>query len=680
MTQGSFRSIPGILGRESKNKAIAMLKTLRIYIPLLLFVILLLQVIFVVYFSARQANMDHELKVRETLVATLTRLQDSLEYLSRKDDMERIRHEIAALGSDPMLHHALLVNESNTIEASLRISDIGQPLAALSERQPMLQDGWLLPHIEKARQGRQGEIRMDEMRRVWFAAYPVVLGSRVGSVRPDRIGVLLVFRHIGQPQHWLHILRQQSMSPILLSMMLLTILIGVFVHYRITRRIDHLIHVTDDFARGNYQARFASERDDELGRLGAAFDNMVNEVSIVHEALQDQSRQIELLMDSTAEAIYGINTNGRCTFVNPACLRLLRYGHESELLGQDMHKLIHHSHADGSVYAVEDCAIFRAYRNDAGVHIDDEVFWCADGSHIPVEYWAHPILDEEKVVGAVVTFLDISERKRNEAELQLYREHLEQMVTLRTAELTAINKELESYSYSVSHDLRAPLRSIDGFSQIVLNDYADKLDETGKDCLQRVRRASQRMGELIDDMLNLSRVTRHKLKRSQVDLSAIAQNVAAKQQLEDPERAVDFAIQEGLLAMGDEQLLHILLENLIANAWKFTARSGQARIVFAAHVEQQESIYSVSDNGVGFDMRYVDKLFEPFQRLHTPDEFEGSGIGLATVARVIQRHGGRVWAESEENQGATIYFTLNVAAAAEPPEMPSAVPLRARGE
>jgi len=258
----------------------------------------------------------------------------------------------------------------------------------------------------------------------------------------------------------------------------------------------------------------------------------------------------------------------------------------------------------------------------------------------------------------LIILYDITERKRAEQELEQHRHHLQAMVAERTAALELANKELESFSYSVSHDLRAPLRSIDGFSHSLLEDYAEQLDDTGKDHLQRVRSNAQRMGRLIDAMLLLSRVMRHKIKRQDVDLSALAQSAIRKLQDYEPHRKVEVDIVPGLHGWGDAHLIEIVLDNLLGNAWKYTGKTDKGRIEFGSTNKNGEMIYHVRDNGVGFDMDYADKLFESFQRLHRADEFEGTGIGLATVARIIRRHNGQVWAESEVGQGATFYFTL----------------------
>ena len=245
-------------------------------------------------------------------------------------------------------------------------------------------------------------------------------------------------------------------------------------------------------------------------------------------------------------------------------------------------------------------------------------------------------------------------------------------------DLEATNRELEAFSYSVSHDLRAPLRSIDGFSQILLEDYSGELDEEGKDYLSRVRAASQRMGRLIDDLLGLSRVTRGAMSRERVNLSSLAQAVAGELREARPDRGVEFTVQKGLEVWGDPRLLRVALVNLMGNAWKFTEKEPEARIEFGQDEELSRKgrvpVYYVSDNGAGFEMAYADKLFGAFQRLHGAEEFEGTGIGLATVQRVVHRHGGRIWAEGEVGRGATFFFTLRPglklepAAMAKPPE------------
>ena len=227
-----------------------------------------------------------------------------------------------------------------------------------------------------------------------------------------------------------------------------------------------------------------------------------------------------------------------------------------------------------------------------------------------------------------------------------------------TMELELANKELEAFSYSVSNDLRAPLHRISGFAEILIEDYAEQLDLSAKQYLTRMRENVQRMSELIDDLLSLSQVTRSKIYRQSIDLSALAQTIATLLQQTQPERQVEFVIAAGIIINGDRRLLQIVLENLLANAWKFTGKRSQARIEVGVMQYEGQQVYFVRDNGVGFDMTYAERLFGAFQRLHSSNEFPGTGIGLATVGRIIHRHGGRVWANGAVGQGATFYFTV----------------------
>jgi PAS domain S-box-containing protein len=267
-------------------------------------------------------------------------------------------------------------------------------------------------------------------------------------------------------------------------------------------------------------------------------------------------------------------------------------------------------------------------------------------------------LDDGSVVwdGVIV---DVTAQKQAEQAIQQMNEQLERRVAERTAQLSAANRELESFAYSVSHDLRAPLRSIDGFSRILAEEYGHTLEPTAADYLTRVRNASQRMSKLIDDLLSLSRVTRSELKRVRTDLSAIAEAIVQELRAEAPERSVDVSIHPGMLCLADPSLIRIALYNLLGNAWKFTSKRASARIEFGALTQRSKTVYYVRDNGAGFDMAHAGKLFGAFQRLHSPREFEGTGVGLATVSRIIDRHGGTVWAESVLDKGATFYFTLS---------------------
>lgn len=243
-------------------------------------------------------------------------------------------------------------------------------------------------------------------------------------------------------------------------------------------------------------------------------------------------------------------------------------------------------------------------------------------------------------------------------ELHEHKEHLEDLISQRTEELQRLNKELETFSYSVSHDLRTPLRALDGFSQALMEDYENKLDETGNDYLCRIRGASQNMAKLIDDMLQLSRITRFELIKEPVDLTRVVNEVVQDHRLAEKDRSIQINIDSNMTCLADRNLIKIFMSNLIGNAWKYTSKKEHAEIYVGRKNIDGKTVFFVKDNGAGFDMQFVNKLFGVFQRLHTTEEFSGTGIGLATAQRIIHRHGGTIWAQAVVDKGATFYFKV----------------------
>lgn len=388
----------------------------------------------------------------------------------------------------------------------------------------------------------------------------------------------------------------------------------------------------------------------EEGALVIAAVRDVTHAKQAEKALRDRETRFRALLEAAPDAIVIADTHGRIELVNAQTERIFGFPRD-QLIGQPIERLVperfqarHVGHRQGYVEEPHVRAMGQGM---------DLYGRRADGSEFPVAISLSPVAlaDGALVIAAI---RDVSERRRIEGEVQ----DLNKRLVRDNAELAAVNRELESFSYSVSHDLRAPLRAIDGFSKALLEDCAEHLGDDGRDYLNRVRRAAQRMGILIDDLIKLSRVTRADTQIQEVDLSALAARVAQDLRSDAPERLADFAIEPGLVARGDARLLLIVLENLLGNAWKFTAGRTPARIEFGRCIQDGEEVYFVKDNGAGFDMAHADQLFRAFQRLHDAAEFPGTGIGLATVQRVIHKHGGRVWAQSETGRGATFYFTF----------------------
>ena len=355
--------------------------------------------------------------------------------------------------------------------------------------------------------------------------------------------------------------------------------------------------------------------------------------------------QLNRLFNTSIDMVCVAGFDGYLKRLNPAWEKVLGWKPE-DLMSKPFLDFVHLDDREPTIAAMSGLS------KGETVTVFENRYLCTDGSYRWISWNSVPIMDE-KLILAIAR--DVTDQKRMEEFLRETNKSLAHQAT----ELEAVNKELEAFSYSVSHDLRAPLRSADGFSLALLEDYEDKLDAQGKDYLTRVRTACQRMGLLIDDLLRLSRITRSEMKRENVDLSVMARAIAAELQKTQPERKAEFAIADGSTVEGDARLLRVAMDNLLGNAWKFTGRRKKALIEFGSQMMDGTKTYFVRDNGVGFNMAYADKLFVPFQRLHGTGEFPGTGIGLSIVQRVIRRHGGRIWAEAAVDAGATFYFTLS---------------------
>jgi PAS domain S-box-containing protein len=376
----------------------------------------------------------------------------------------------------------------------------------------------------------------------------------------------------------------------------------------------------------------------------------ITERKEAEEALSRSEERYRAVVEQSAEGLYLVDgVTRRILETNPALQNMLGYTAD-ELRGMGLHEIVAHARED-----VE--ANVERTLNEGTRFIRERGYRRKDGSVVEVEIAASAIdYGQKRVICAAIR--DITGRKQAERAIRRFNEELEDRVRRRTAQLRASNEELQALSSSVSHDLRAPLRAMTGFSRILLEDYGERLDEAGQDYLRRVQEAGERMSMMIDDLLDLSRLMRREMRLEEVDLSALARDVAEHLRRVDPQRRARFAVAEGISVSGDAELLRVVVENLLENAWKFTSKKTEALIEFGAVGEGGGPVYYVRDNGVGFDEAYADKLLAPFQRLHGEGEFEGTGLGLSTVARIVRRHGGSLWAEGEVGRGATFFFTL----------------------
>lgn len=465
---------------------------------------------------------------------------------------------------------------------------------------------------------------------------------------------------------------RRSLFVILLVCGILAVLIAIYIADSISRPITDLTLVARNISNGNLGLRAKTQGSGEIGILARAFNQMAEKLinknkelnknnqelvteiierKRVEKALIASEKKYRQLVELMQEGIWVTDSEAKTVYANPALCNMLGYRHQ-DLLGRSMYE-----------FMTEDSIIkYRKKSSEVSAEAYGEFDYelkCSNGNRMMATVLSAQITNEDGSSGGTIAgVMDVTERIRAKQQLQQQSDQLEKLVTSRTASLETAYKELESFSYSVSHDLRTPLRAIDGFSQLLKEDYKDVLDAEAMNYIDRVRLASQNMGQLIDDMLTLSRVTRQKLHSESVHLDMLAGNTILFLHQSEPDRDVVFNCASDMQAEGDERLLQILLDNLIGNAWKYTGNKDKARISLEKIHYHGETVYSVSDNGTGFDMRYRDKLFKAFQRLHS-NEFPGTGIGLATVQRIIDRHGGRVWAESTPGEGARFYFTLS---------------------
>jgi PAS domain S-box-containing protein len=366
----------------------------------------------------------------------------------------------------------------------------------------------------------------------------------------------------------------------------------------------------------------------------------------IEESLRTKTEELDSYFSNALDLFCIADTEGYFRKLNPEWEHVLGYT-MSELAGCRFLDFVHPDDLQSTLDAVSTLDAQKSILNFVNRYRHK------DGTYRWIEWRSRP--HGELIFAAA---RDITERKQAEEKIRTLNQELELRVAERTSQLEAANKELEAFSYSVSHDLRSPLRAIDGFSHILLEDYTDKLDEDGRRMLGIVRDNTQRMGQLIDDILQFSRTGRLQLKPSMIDMETLAHAVLEELEVQSGHAGLKVVIGHLPAAAGDAAMMHQVFANLIANAIKFSGKREAPRIEVGGEVQGDEIVYSVRDNGVGFDMQYADKLFGVFQRLHSINEFEGTGIGLAIVKRIVSRHGGRVWAEGKVGEGATVYFTL----------------------
>ena len=457
--------------------------------------------------------------------------------------------------------------------------------------------------------------------------------------------------------------------------LLVALLLSLWLQLTVTRPILNITGLAQQVVeRGDYSPRAEKITDDEIGYLVDAFNRMLSEIGGRTEALEASNRELghEIAERKGAELALRHSEKRYRALVSTLSTVVWaanqRWEFEGEQASWEAYTGQSRNEYKGSgwrrAFHPEDQETLDRFTESASkgqqtYEVELRLWQAASASYRIVGLRPVAVYDGagefREWIGTVT---DIDDRRRAEDEVRRLNVELEGRVRDRTAKLEEANSELESFSYSVSHDLRAPLRTIDGYSQALILDFGSQVNEKMRNYLDRIQAGTKRMGQLIEDLLSLSRISRHQLERRPVDLSAMAEQVLQELQQREPERKVQVSVWDGIMVDADPRLLKVALENLLGNAWKFTSKTPDARIEVGMVEEGVRHTIFVRDNGAGFDMAYADKLFGAFQRLHGVNEFPGTGVGLATVQRVMFRHGGRIWCQAKPDKGATFFFTL----------------------
>ncbi len=590
-------------------------------------------------------------------VAAMVNVAGSLRYLSQKAQVE-VQRSVLGTGGGP----GVLGSELDLFERRLQALETGGTLDGVrvgrlpDEFQPQLQalrQGW-----QKYRDGIRGAFgKWQEKQDV--APEMNFLYQEGKAILAAADGLVGQFARQSQAAEDRAIVVLYGLA---LADVLIVLAGFLLVRGRVVEPLLKLAETSRRFAAGDYGARIGFRSGDELGELAVAFNHMAEATERHVQRIArdvDDLRRAEQSLHMLSEAVEHSPSSvivtdrwGNIEYVNPKFVEITGYSRE-EVIGRKP-RILKSGKTPPEVYE-EMWATIQAGREWRGElqnrRKNGELFW--EATRIS------PLKNEEgRITHFIVAKEDVTERKQAEDQVRRLNRELERRVRERTQQLEAINRELESFSYSVSHDLRAPLRAINGYAQLLKEQCGDCAHRPALEYLKRIGKASVRMGELIDDILRLSQIGRSELTPETVDLGEMARQVLEELSGRAPERRLEAEIAEGILVHGDPGLLRIVLENLLGNAWKFSAKRDVARIRLGMREENGERMIFVRDNGAGFDLRYAKKLFTAFQRLHRSDEFEGSGIGLAIVQRIVSLHGGRIWAEAEPGRGATFNLVL----------------------
>ncbi len=619
---------------------------LRIWLPvfLLLFASGVGLVLYVYEFQSELNRFEAYFKRSQTIQAS--RILSDVERWVLRQDMDTVQSVIAELGLNPNLQASVYLDSSSVVLAATRRYCIGEPFKSEFLALPGINPDELLQSVKTSRTKMTETSLFTRDRKGLIICLPTSLPLRPGELGVRAGGVLLVAYDLSVEKAAIVRRMRSDFYYLLGGVLLMSVLLGGCIHFLIMRRLEHLKTSMADFAEGKPIAPIPSPFHDEISDLVFRFNEMA-------ATIRDTMKEITDLYNNAPCGYQSLNEDGVVIRMNDTELSWLGYDRESIVGKVQFQDLL--TPAGRELFQQE----YPEFKERGWVNNFEVEMVRKDGTTLPVVINATAVRAENgDFIMSRSVLHDITERKKSEAEIRQLNQDLERRVRVRTAELEAVNTELKSFAYSVSHDLRAPLRHLDGYMELLRKRIANTLDEQSTHYMTTILDASKRMGALIDDLLALSRTGRQGLSRVNVDLRAMIQDTVADFAKETQGRTIHWNIHDLPVVSADRSLIGAVCSDLISNAIKFTRPRAVGEIEIASYQQDGDYVVFIRDNGVGFDMKYANKLFGVFQRLHLADEFEGTGIGLANVQRIISRHGGKVWAEAEVDHGATFYFSL----------------------
>lgn len=615
--------------------------------------------VYLVYVNTIQQQEKLERDVSLSLRQMMTSTQGTIEYLLRKDGLNQLQDEITTLGANQDLKYAVLVNENDEIVASIRIADRGEMFYERIVSAFMTDQAQIEKAIASSRNTLRGSVWIKPDGSGIYSTFPVLINDKGSVIAHKNIGFMFSYVDISRQKS--EILNDLIWVAATVSgpIFLFAILTSWLLIRVVTRRIENLVNATHDLSEGKYTSRQDFSGKDEISALYRSFDEMAQKISQSQLDLQKKERHLRLILDSASEGIFGVDLDGVCTFANPACITMLGYDSEDELTGYIIHQKIHHTKSDGTHYPKEQCQVRVATLNGEVGHSLDEVHWRKDGSNFPVEWWSHPIIKDGEISGAVVTFIDISDRQKSEKALLEAHITLEQRVKERTEELESANNAKSKFLSRISHELRTPLNAIIGFSDLIARSQSH--DDKTQHQVSRIHSAGKHLLTLIEEILDLSRIDTGdiQINTQAVELDALIKEVISIVEYDADHRGIIMSISvfSNLKVTADPVRLREVLLNLLSNAVKYNKDNGKVNVSSMIHNDMVR--ITVTDTGYGLTELQISQLFQPFSRLGAEyTGVQGTGIGMTISKRLTELMHGSIEVSSVPDKGTSFHINL----------------------